>query len=157
MTWETLFAVANASVMPFWGLMIVAPYSGLSRRVVGPRWVLLWLPAAYAACIVPTLPVLGPLFTEPPTLATVRGLLASDAGATVGWIHFLAFDLFVGRWILLDGTDRGLSAWALRPILFLTLMLGPIGLLMYLLVTGLRPSPGAAPLESRTPRTSPPA
>jgi hypothetical protein len=61
-------------------------------------------------------------------------MLGSPEGATIAWVHFLAFDLFVGRWIYLDARNRELPWWATSPLLFLTLMLGPIGLLAYLLV-----------------------
>ena len=50
----------------------------------------------------------------------------------MGWIHFLAFDLFVGRWAYLDSRERGLSAWLVSPILVFIFMAGPLGLLMYL-------------------------
>jgi len=49
-------------------------------------------------------------------------------------VHFLAFDLFVGRWIYLDSRRRQVSPWLMAPLLFLTLMLGPAGLLLYLAV-----------------------
>jgi hypothetical protein len=52
--------------------------------------------------------------------------------ATLAWAHFLAFDLFVGRWIYLDSRERGSSAGLVAPALLLTLMLGPIGFLLYL-------------------------
>ena len=50
-----------------------------------------------------------------------------------GWTHYLCFDLFVARWIMNDAPDAG---YWLTPILFLTLMFGPIGLLCYLAVRG---------------------
>ncbi len=69
-----------------------------------------------------------------PTLVGVAGLLGSEVGATIGWVHFLAFDLFVGRWIYLDSREKNISVWLMAPILFFTLMLGPLGLLSYLLL-----------------------
>jgi hypothetical protein len=63
----------------------------------------------------------------------VANLLGSPEGAIIAWIHFLAFDLFVGRWIYLDSEEQRLSRWLMAPILFLTLMLGPIGFLSYLI------------------------
>jgi len=63
----------------------------------------------------------------------VAALLGVPAGATVAWLHFLAFDLFVGRWIYLDGRERGITSWVMAPVLFLTLMLGPCGFLLYLI------------------------
>lgn len=61
-------------------------------------------------------------------------LLGSSTGATIAWIHFLAFDLLVGRWIYLDAEERQISTWLMLPALFLTLMLGPTGFLLYLAV-----------------------
>ena len=48
--------------------------------------------------------------------------------------HFLAFDLFVGRWVYLDSRERGISAWLMAPILLVVLMLGPLGFILYLVV-----------------------
>ncbi|MCB0074886.1 MAG: DUF4281 domain-containing protein, partial [Caldilineaceae bacterium] len=68
-----------------------------------------------------------------------------------GWVHFLAFDLFVGRWVYLDSRARGITAWLVSPILFVVLMLGPLGFLLYMAVRALRaPSRIAADLPSGT-------
>jgi hypothetical protein len=69
-------------------------------------------------------------------------LLGSAAGATIAWIHFIAFDLFVGRRIYVDSQERRISAWVTAPALFLTLMLGPAGFLFYLVI---RPPSLASP------------
>ena len=62
------------------------------------------------------------------SLFTVRGLLLA------GWIHYLAFDLFVGSWEVSDARASGIRhAWVL-PCLFATFMVGPIGLALYFLV-----------------------
>lgn len=69
-----------------------------------------------------------------PELTAIASLLGTPAGATIAWVHFLAFDLLIGRWIYLDSRERGVSVWLMGPILYLTLMLGPFGFLLYLLV-----------------------
>jgi hypothetical protein len=46
----------------------------------------------------------------------------------------IAFDLFVGRWAYLDSRERGIPALVMAPVLLLTILLGPVGLLVYLLV-----------------------
>ncbi len=51
----------------------------------------------------------------------------------------LAFDLFVGRWAYLDGRERGVSPWLMAPVLLLTLMFGPLGLLAHLALRALPP------------------
>jgi len=64
----------------------------------------------------------------------VRNLFASDGGLTVGWIHYLAFDLFVGIWIARDADNKGFSRIVQAPILFFTMMAGPFGLLLWLII-----------------------
>ena len=70
------------------------------------------------------------------TLQSVAALLGTPESATIGWVHFLAFDLFAGRWVYLDSRERGVSPWVMAPVLFLTLMFGPLGFLLYLGVRG---------------------
>jgi hypothetical protein len=51
-----------------------------------------------------------------------------------GWIHYLLFDLFVGAWEVRDAVRRDVPHWLVVPCLILTLILGPIGLLLYVVV-----------------------
>ena len=48
----------------------------------------------------------------------------------------IAFDLFVGRWACLDSRERGIPALVMAPVLLLTILLGPLGLLVYLRRSG---------------------
>ncbi|MCL6697875.1 ABA4-like family protein [Sphingomonas sp. NSE70-1] len=64
----------------------------------------------------------------------IRALFASDGGIVIGWTHYLAFDLFIGQWIAKDADHKGFSRVAQAPILLLTLLAGPIGLLIWLVV-----------------------
>ncbi len=64
----------------------------------------------------------------------VRTLFASDAALTAGWLHYLAFDLFVGSWIVADGLDRRIPALLILPCLPLTFLFGPLGLLLFILL-----------------------
>jgi len=72
-----------------------------------------------------------------PQLDTIAAALGTPAGATTAWVHFLAFDLFVGRWVYLDSRVRRITAWLVSPVLLLVFMLGPLGLLVYLIVRSL--------------------
>lgn len=62
----------------------------------------------------------------------VRILFLNDHALAAGWLHYLAFDLFVGAWISRDAAARGVPALLVLPCLPLTLMFGPAGLLLYL-------------------------
>ena len=68
------------------------------------------------------------------TLPGLRALFMSDGGIVLGWTHYLAFDLFVGQWIARDADNKGFHRLVQLPFLFLTLMAGPIGLLLWLMV-----------------------
>lgn len=68
------------------------------------------------------------------TLRGVLSLFRAPRVVLVGWIHFLAFDLFVGASIALDAERTSISHLWVLPILFLTLMFGPSGMLAYLVL-----------------------
>lgn len=68
------------------------------------------------------------------TLAGVMKLFDSPGGATLGWVHYLAFDLFTGMWIARDADQKGFSRIMQFPFLLLTLLVGPVGLLAWLVV-----------------------
>ncbi len=66
------------------------------------------------------------------SIEQVRALFANDAALAAGWLHYLAFDLFVGSWIARDGLAAGISPLLLVPCLLLTFLFGPAGLLLFL-------------------------
>ena len=132
MSLELLFKAANYCVLPFWLLLIAAPrWSGTQRLVHGPVVILLLAPIyAYMLFGYGTAPEgagFGSLY------AVMLGFSAPQI-AVAGWIHYLIFDLFVGAWEARDAQRRGVPRLLLVPCLVVTLMMGPIGLLLYLLV-----------------------
>lgn len=133
---DSLFRLSNLLVLPFWALMILLPYWRGTARLLRSPLVSAGAAVLYAALVFPRLGLIWPAVARP-TLAGVIALLGSPAGATIAWTHFLAFDLFVGRWIYLDGYARGISPWLMGPVLFLTLMLGPVGFLSYMALQSL--------------------
>jgi hypothetical protein len=140
---DAMFRVMNLTVLPFWLAMIVAPGWHGTQRLMARPWGVLAPVLAYLVLVLPRLPEILPVVARP-ELPAVAALLGTPAGATIAWAHFLAFDLFVGRWIYLDAQkhqDRQLSAWVLSPILLLTLLLGPLGLLAYGLTLTVRRVP----------------
>lgn len=75
-------------------------------------------------------------------MATFEGvvrLFQDPNGVFVGWVHYVVFDLLVGRMIVQDSIDSlQVSHWIhytiIAPCLFLTLMFGPFGWLLYMMV-----------------------
>jgi len=78
------------------------------------------------------------------SIGAVRALFADDAALTAGWLHYLAFDLFIGAWIARDAAGRGISPLIVLPCLPLTFLLGPAGLLLYLAARAVLRSKAAA-------------
>ena len=70
------------------------------------------------------------------SLAGVRGLFQSDRLLLAGWIHYLAFDLFIGSWEVRDARRLGIPHLLVVPCLLCTLMAGPVGLALYFAVRG---------------------
>lgn len=68
------------------------------------------------------------------SIAEVRALFASDSGLTAGWLHYLAFDLFVGTWIAQSSASEQLHPLLTLVCLPLAFMFGPAGLLLYLML-----------------------
>jgi len=132
---ETIFSLSGLLVMPFWALMILLPHWRWTRRSLRSPLIILPPALLYSALVLPRLAEVFSAVSSP-TLTGIATLLGTPAGATIAWAHFLAFDLFVGRWIYLDGRERGISALLMAPVLFLTLMLGPLGFLLYLVLRG---------------------
>ena len=138
MSWETLFTVTN-----YWALVGWIALAFLPR---GPRILTLILYAGVALLCLAYAVMLGAIMSglwdaEGPdkamdftTLAGVMTLFATKGGAVVGWTHYLAIDLFTGMWIARDADNKGFSRLLQIPFLFLTLMFGPVGLLLWLVV-----------------------
>lgn len=130
---ETLFDLTFLLAAPFWALMILLPKWSWTTRIMRSPLIVLPIVAIYAALIVPDFGDVWASVSNP-TLDGVAELLGAPAGAAAGWAHMIAFDLFVGRWSYLDSRERGIPVLLMAPILFLTIMLGPLGLAAYLAV-----------------------
>ncbi|WID97622.1 ABA4-like family protein [Bosea vestrisii] len=68
------------------------------------------------------------------TLDSVAALFASKPLLLAGWVHYLAFDLFVGNWILRRSQAEGIPHWLMLPVLLMTFLFGPFGFIAYLLL-----------------------
>jgi hypothetical protein len=135
MSAQTIFAIANNGILPFWLLLIVAPRWRVTQIAVHSIAVPLVLGVTYAWLLWRvTLGGEGPHGGSFLSLAGVMALFSSPIAATLGWIHYLIFDLFIGAWEQRDAQRCGLSHWLVIPCLVVTLLAGPIGLVVYFAV-----------------------
>jgi hypothetical protein len=59
---------------------------------------------------------------------------ATPESAAAGWLHYLAFDFWVGTWIIRHSRKKKIShKIIILPLLF-TFMLGPVGILVYSII-----------------------
>lgn len=65
------------------------------------------------------------------SLAEVMALFTSPELALAGWVHYLAFDLFLGAWITRTARAEGISHLFILPCLVLTFLFGPAGFLAF--------------------------
>lgn len=140
---ELQFQLVNLVVLPFWGLMILAPTWSVTRRISESLIAPAALAALYTMLVLPGLANILPVLMKP-DLDVIRNELTQPQTFVIAWIHYLAFDLFVGRWIYLDAQQRGINPWLTGPCLFLTLMFGPMGFLTYLAIRTCCPDKGSS-------------
>jgi len=128
MTADKIFSIANLIAMISWIILIIAPRWIVTRKIILSGAIPLLLSAAYLILIVM---FFGKSEGGFDSLANVMKLFTNEWSVLAGWIHYLAFDLFVGTWEVKDAQAKNISHWFVIPCLILTFLLGPIGFLLY--------------------------
>ena len=129
MTPELIFNAANLFVLPFWAIMILLPNWGITRKVMNSFIPFAMLAALYIYLFGSSLTAENAAALSNPKLADIAKFLGEETAAATGWIHFLVMDLFVGRWIYLEGQRTGV--WTVHS-LALCFFAGPMGLLSHI-------------------------
>lgn len=129
MTPDRIFELANSFALLGWlMLLFINPF-----WVQTPKWVVGIMVAilclTYAIYLFQGFSLSS--FSSFGSLEGVMELFKHKEMVTAGWIHYLAFDLFIGAWICTDARKKGINHWTTVPALLLSFMAGPIGLLVY--------------------------
>lgn len=135
MTPEAVFSAANGVALLGWVALAAFPRKWWSAPLVTGAVVPALLGLLYAAVLGSQL---GRAHGGFSTLASVRELFSNPWLLLAGWVHYLAFDLFIGSWQVREAVRRGIPHGLVVPCLFLTFMLGPVGLLLFLAVRWFR-------------------
>ena len=131
MTPDLLFKICN-SIAPFgWLLMILAPKWRWTKTIILSGILPLLLGLVYLTLIVL---FFGEGEGDFNSLQGVMKLFTSPWGVTAGWIHYLAFDMFIGSWELSNGQKHEMNHFLIIPCLLLTFFFGPIGLILFYLL-----------------------
>ena len=135
--WGALFTATNLLAMAGWLLLVAGPRKPAVHSLImylGVAVLCLTYAVMFALLLSGAVDPVRMAGAGQPgfgSIEGVRALFASDAGVVIGWTHYLAFDLFIGSWEVENAATQGIPHWLVIPCLFLTLMLGPIGLLLY--------------------------
>ena len=127
MTIEGVFSACNLLAMAGWILLLALPRQRMAVAIAGTA-IPLTLASIYLILLVLHVRESSGGFSS---LAAVAQLFANHWLLLAGWVHYLAFDLFIGAWETRDAVARRVPRLFLAPCLVMTFMLGPIGLLGY--------------------------
>jgi hypothetical protein len=131
MSAETLFSICSTLVLPGWLLLVFAPRWKWSARIIAGGVIPLLLALVYLYLLVAHFGESGGGFGS---LAQVSQLFQNPYALLAGWVHYLAFDLFIGSWEVRDSQRLGIHHLLVVPCLALTFLFGPVGLLLYFLL-----------------------
>lgn len=140
---ERMFSLAGLLATSGWVALALAPLWRRGAQLVAGWAIPALIGVAYAGLIVRYWSESSGGFGS---LAEVAALFDHRGLLLAGWLHYLAFDLFIGAWEVREAERIVLPHWTILPALALTFLFGPIGLLLFL---GLR----AARLRSGRPQT----
>lgn len=134
MTPDTLFQIANPLALVGWIALASSPLAPRAAQLVAGTVVPLVLSAGYTAVVLAFWSSADGGFDS---LANVARLFESRWLLLAGWVHYLAFDLLVGTWVVRTARQEGIAHLLVLPCLAATFLFGPAG---YLLFQGLRAS-----------------
>ena len=132
MTPEQIFSLANLLAALAWLLLITLPRRSWVTRTVTRVAVPGLFAAAYVAIAALTFFGSAGGFS---TLDGVARLFENRWLLLAGWLHYLAFDLLIGTWEVIDSHQRGVPHLLVVPCLLLTFMFGPAGWLLYTVIS----------------------
>lgn len=123
---EAIFSAASFLAMAGWLALLVAPRARLANWAIAGLAIPGLLGLLYTVLLAWHAPGAEGGFSS---LAAVTALFRTEGVLLAGWVHYLAFDLFIGAWICRRGAAEGMNPWAVRACLPPTFLAGPIGLL----------------------------
>jgi hypothetical protein len=128
MTPDALFQITNPLALLGWMALALSPLAPRAALAVAGVAIPLLLSVAYAGLVLA-------FWSGAPggfgTLADVQLLFTDPNIALAGWVHYLAFDLFVAAWATRTAREEGIPHLFLLPCLVLTFLFGPAGFLAF--------------------------
>ncbi len=130
MSLDTMFMLANAIGLVGWLALLFAPLNRSTlvevARIAGVALCIFYV-VTFAKAGSPQVPI-------DYSLTGIAAFFGIPGYLLAGWIHYLAFDLWIGSWEAEEAGRTGMAHALLLPCLLFTYLLGPVGLLLFLVV-----------------------
>ena len=126
MIYETIFNVFNTGILFFWLALMVFPKSKFTQKTTDFPWVPLVIAFGYIYFLSTTEGTFSADFSSLSGL-TQMFQNANPQGVAAGWLHYLAFDFWVGCWMLKDSQKKQIKHFFVLLPMLCTFMLGPVG------------------------------
>lgn len=131
---KLIFNISTKIILLAWIILFFLPNWPMGDKVILYG---VFVVIAFAYIYYLTVGVKNPVKSEygKPGFFAMRNVLAIFDNSNLSlasWMHIIAFDLIVGLYIRTQGAILEIEHWKLLPCYFLTLMFGPIGLLLFI-------------------------
>ncbi|MFT6879373.1 MAG: hypothetical protein ACI9QN_001610 [Arcticibacterium sp.] len=131
----SIFSFGNSFVLLGWLLLFIVPNWKHTQTLV-LNGIILVLAILYSFMI---LKDIGNFEMDSfSSLANVKALFAQDGAVAAGWLHYLAFDLFVGAYVVRRSKQLNISRLIYSLILPFTFMFGPVGYLLFVIAKAIK-------------------
>lgn len=132
MTPTLIFSFSSMMAMSMWVLMIFLPNWKFSRLLMDYKVIPIILSLIYLVFVVKSILTNGMM--DFGSLESVMELFTEEQAVLAGWVHYLAFDLLIGIWMIKRNEQTDISRIVLSLCLVCTFMLGPIGFLLFTII-----------------------
>lgn len=135
MLYSEIFSLANKFVLLGWLLLLIAPKWKYTETISTSIGVLL-LSLLYSVLIILQLTEFD--WGSFSTLENVKKLFQKDEALLAGWVNYLAFDLFIGIYILKQTQALKITHLANLFLLPITFFFGPLGYIIFVITKFLK-------------------
>jgi ABA DEFICIENT 4-like len=125
---DVVFQYANTIALLGWLTLLASPWLAAWTDRISGTLIPLLLAIAYSGLVLAFWSGAQGGFDS---LANVEKLFQTRELVLAGWIHYLAFDLFIGAWAARTARAEHIPFVLVVPCLALTFLFGPAGLLAF--------------------------
>jgi hypothetical protein len=136
MTPSDVFQLVGALALPMWVLLIFLPTWKVTRFLIDYKIIPIILSVVYAIYIGIALSAGGMM--DFGSLKSVMQLFTVENAVLAGWIHYLAFDLLVGMWMVNQNKTLQIHPIIMTPCLLGTFLFGPVGFLIFMMIRSVK-------------------